>query len=144
MKELYLLYTTHSHYYLLSGITITYRRELVAIVKFTKKYFHMLNAERQSVIHTDRKPLIGFLDGEYHEDIFARWAHELRWFNIRIQHIQGKKNTAADGLSRVIFNKRDGSHDWLVPKLAKEVFAHEDDDKWVWKSGKGRYRGMLM
>ena len=77
----------------------TYRRELVAIVKFTKKYSHMLNAERQSVVHTDHKPLVGFLNAEYHEDIFARWANKLRLLNIRIQHIPGKKNMVADGLS---------------------------------------------
>ncbi len=50
----------------------TYRRELVAIVKFTKKYSHMLNAKRQSVVHTDHKLLVGFLNAKYHEDIFAR------------------------------------------------------------------------
>lgn len=44
----------------------TYRRELAAIVKFTKKYSHMLNAEYQSVVYTDYKPLVGFLNAEYH------------------------------------------------------------------------------
>ena len=50
----------------------TYKRELVAIVKFTKKYSHMLNAEHQSVVHTDHKPLVRFLNTEYHKNIFAR------------------------------------------------------------------------
>ena len=76
----------------------TYQRELVAIVKFAKKYSHMLNAEQQSVIHKDHKPLVGFINAEYHEDIFARWANKLRLLNIRIQHIEGKKNTVADSL----------------------------------------------
>ena len=31
----------------------------------------MLNAEYQSVVHTDRKLLVEFLNAEYHEDIFA-------------------------------------------------------------------------
>ena len=122
----------------------TYRRELVAIVKFTKKYSHMLNAEYQSVVHTDYKPLVGFLNAEYHEDIFAYWANKLSLLNIRIQHIPGKKNMVADGLSRVIFNNPDCSPDRLVSKLAKEVFAHQYDDGWFWKSGKGGYRDMLM
>ena len=122
----------------------TYRRELAAIVKFTKKYSHMLNVAHQSVVHTDHKPLVGFLNAEYHEDIFARWANKLRLLNIRIQHIPGKKNTVADGLSRVIFNNADCSPDRLVSKLAKEVFSHQDDDEWFWKSGKGGYRDMLM
>ncbi len=76
----------------------TYRRELVAIIKFTKKYSHMLIVERQSVVHTDPKPLVGFLNAEYLEDIFTCWANKLRLLNIRIQHIQGKKNVVADGL----------------------------------------------
>lgn len=42
----------------------SYKHELVAIVKFTKKYFYMLNAEYQSVIHIDHKPLIEFLNAE--------------------------------------------------------------------------------
>ena len=108
----------------------TYRHELVAIVKFTKKYSHMLNAECQSVVHTDLKLLVGFLNAEYHQDIFAYWANKLRLFNICIQHIEGKKNIVADGLSWIIFNNPDCSSDWLVNKLAKEIFAHQDDDEW--------------
>ncbi len=122
----------------------TYRHELIAIVKFTKKYSHILNAEHQLVVHTDHKPLVGFLNAEYHEDIFARWANKLRLLNIRIQHIQGKKNVVVDGFSRVIFNNPDCSPDRLISKLAKEVFVHQNDDEWFWKSGKRGYRDILM
>lgn len=41
-----------------------YKHELVAIVKFTKKYFHMLNAKYESVIHIDHKLLIEFLNAK--------------------------------------------------------------------------------
>ena len=77
----------------------TYPRELVAIVKFAKKFSHILNTKQQSVIYTDHKPLIGFINTEYHEDIFAHWANKLRLLNVHIKHIKGKKNTVADGLS---------------------------------------------
>lgn len=70
----------------------TYRRELAAIVKFTKKYSHMLNAEYQSVAYTDYKPLVGFLNAEYYKDIFARWANKLRLLNTCIQYISRKRN----------------------------------------------------
>ena len=50
----------------------------------------------------------------------------------------------ADELSRVIFNNPDCSPDRLVSKLAKEVFAYQDDDGLFWKSGKRNYRDMLM
>ena len=97
----------------------------------------MLNMEHQSVIHIDHKPLIGFLNAEYHEDIFARWANKLRLLNIRNQYILEKRYMVADGLSWVIFNKPDYSPNRLVSKLAKVVFAHQDNDGWFWKSGKG-------
>ncbi len=104
----------------------------------------MLNAEHQSVVHTDHKLFVGFLNAKYHENIFTRSANKLRLLNIRIQHIQGKKNVGADGLSRIIFNNPNCSPDRLVSKLAKEVFAHQNDDEWFWKSGKRGYRDMLM
>ena len=106
----------------------TYRRELVVIVKFTKKYSHMLNTEHQSVVYIDHKPLVGFLNAEYHKNIFARWANKLCLLNIRIQYISRKKNMVVDGLSQVIFNNPDCSPNRLVSKLVKEVFAHQDDD----------------
>ena len=59
----------------------------------------MLNVKQQSVIYTDHKPFVGFINAEYHEDIFAHWANKLRLLNIRIQYIEKKKNTLADGLS---------------------------------------------
>lgn len=49
----------------------TYKCGLAAIIKFTKKYSHILNAERQFIIYTDHKPLIRFLNADYHKDISA-------------------------------------------------------------------------
>ena len=43
----------------------TYRRELCAIVKFSRKYCHMLRAEGISTIFTDHKPLTRFMNAEY-------------------------------------------------------------------------------
>ena len=69
----------------------------------------MLNAEHQSIVHTDHKPFVGFINVEYYEDIFARWANKLRLLNICIQYISGKKNIVADELFSVIFNNPDCS-----------------------------------
>ena len=122
----------------------TYMRELAAIVQFTKNNPQMLNGEHQSIVHTDHKLFVGFLNGEYHGDIFARLANKLRLLNIRIQHISAKKNIVADGLFRVIFNNADCSSNRLVHKLAKEVFSYQEDHEWFWKLGKRGYRDMLM
>ena len=122
----------------------TYRRELAAIVKCTNKYSHMLIADQQSVVHTDHKPVVEFINAKYHEGILARWANKLRLFHIRIQHILGKKNTVADGLSRIIFNNTDCTPARLVHKLAKKVCLHQNDNEWFWKLGIGDYGRMLM
>ena len=121
----------------------TYKRELLAIVLFTDKYEYIFNGKETSTIYTDHKPLVGFLNAEEHEDIFARWAIKLRLHNIRLKYIEGKKNVVADGLSRVIFNHEDCRPDQLVKELYKEVEEHKDDIQWFWKSGKGGYQAML-
>ena len=84
----------------------------------------MLNAKHQSIVHPDHKPLVKFLNSEYHEDIFARWANKLRLLNIHILYIPGKKNMVADGLSRIIFNNPDCFLNRLVGKLSKKVFLY--------------------
>ena len=50
----------------------------------------------------------------------------------------------ADKLSWVIFNNPNYSLDWLVSKLAKEIFVYQDDDRLFRKSGKRGYRYILM
>ena len=104
----------------------------------------MLNAKKQSVIYTDHKSLVGFINAEYNENIFSHWANKLWLFNIRIQYIVGKKNLVADALSQVIFKNADCSLNRLVHKLAKKVKLHYDDNKWFWKSGKRGYKDILM
>lgn len=121
----------------------TYKRELFAIVMFTDKYEHIFNSKEVSTIHTDHKPLIGFMNAEEHSDIFARWAIKLRSHNIRLKYVEGKKNAVADGLSRVIFNEEDCRPDQLVRELYEEVKKHKDDNQWFWRSGKDGYQAML-
>lgn len=52
----------------------------------------MFNAECQSIIYTDYKPYVEFLNIEYYEDIFIYWANKLRLINICIQYILDEKN----------------------------------------------------
>ena len=103
---------------------ITSRCELVVIVKFTKKYSHMLNAKHQSVVYINHKFFVKFLNAEYYKDIFMCWGNKLLLLNICIQYILKKKIIIANGLSWVIFNNANYSSDWLASKLAKEVFLH--------------------
>lgn len=121
----------------------TYKRELRAIVGFCTKFRHFLEGPITSTIHTDQKPLVGFLNSDTHEDIYARWATKLRMLNIKMQYIEGRRNSAADGLSRTIFHDKDCKTDGLVKKLAEEVRANDHEHEWFWKTGKGGYGEML-
>ncbi|CAH0037655.1 unnamed protein product [Clonostachys rhizophaga] len=47
--------------------------------------------------------IIQFIDSTSHKGIYARWVTELRLLNIQILYIEGKRNAAADGLSRILF-----------------------------------------
>lgn len=133
MKNRDPLYMIHLYYYLPSGIIILIDTSWLPLSILQRKYPHMLNAEYQSIVYTDHKPLVGFFNAEYQEDIFAYQANKLRLLNIRIQYIPEKKNMVANGLSQIIFNNRDCSPNWLVNKLSKKVFVYLDDNGWFWK-----------
>lgn len=122
----------------------TFRYELDAIVKFTKKYSHLLHANLQSVVYTDHKPFIGFFNAKYHKNIFARSANKLCLLNIHIQYILGKRNIVADSWSRVIFNNANCSLNQLIRKLFKQVFLYQDDNEQFQKLGKEAYQDILM
>lgn len=49
----------------------SYKYKLDAIVKFTKKYSHMLNIEYHSVVYTDHKFFIRFVNAKYYKNIFV-------------------------------------------------------------------------
>jgi hypothetical protein len=88
----------------------TYKRELLAIVRFTTKYNYLLtypNPLMTAIIHTDHKLLIHFIDADYHDGIYRNWAIKLRELNVKIQYIPDTRNKIADGLSRTIFDDID-------------------------------------
>lgn len=121
----------------------TYKRELCAIIEFSRKYDYMLrNLLYKSIIFTDHHPIVYFVDSGFHEGIYARWASELRALNVEIKYIPGPKNTVADALSRTIFSDPDCE---TTPEL-REIGNLEVVDGtpvWVWKDGKGGYEELL-
>lgn len=81
----------------------TYKRELCAVVEFCRRHRYYFQSILTSVIFTDHKLLTWFLTSTNHEGIYARWVTELRTLNVTIQYITGRRNAAADRLSRTIF-----------------------------------------
>jgi RNase H-like domain found in reverse transcriptase/Integrase zinc binding domain/Integrase core domain len=121
----------------------TYKRELLAIITFARKYTHMFLAEEQSVFFTDHKPLTLFMDSHNVQGIYARWQSELNHMNVRIEYIEGVRNKEADALSRTIFPDQADENDEILKSLGEIVRDSDGNPEWVWKDGKGGYEELL-
>ena len=51
------------------------------------------------MLYCDHKPLAPFFTTGMSSPVLDRWALELQQFNIKFQHIQGKKNVVAGAIS---------------------------------------------
>ena len=61
--------------------------------------FYLMGAN--CTLYCDHKPLALFFTTGMSSSVLDRWALELQQFNIRFQHIQGKKNVVADAVSQL-------------------------------------------
>lgn len=120
----------------------TYKRELFAIVHFSDKYRHHFTTRHPAVFFTDHKPLVTFLNSDRHDGIYARWAVKLQELNFRFEHIPGKRNIIADGLSRTLFLGEDPEVDQGLGKLIEQK-DQEGDGEWFWKDGKGGFEELM-
>uniref|UniRef100_A0A8R1EJ67 RNA-directed DNA polymerase n=1 Tax=Caenorhabditis japonica TaxID=281687 RepID=A0A8R1EJ67_CAEJA len=73
--------------------------ELGAII-FALRHFKPYICMSKTVVHTDHRPLKYILAKSKVNERIARWLVELQQYDIDIVHIDGKKNTVADCLSR--------------------------------------------
>ncbi|POS82380.1 hypothetical protein EPUL_006396, partial [Erysiphe pulchra] len=119
-----------------------YKKELCAIVEFSRNYEHMLKSTGKSVILTDHKPLTYFLKSSSLDGIYARWASELRCLGVEIEWIPGERNEVADALSRTIFPGSDCGTPPLE-EFGELVVIENQDPLWIWKDGKGGYEELL-
>ena len=77
----------------------TTRKELLAVVRFTRQYRHYLLG-RTFCVRTDHSSLAWLMRFRHIEGQLARWLEELSQYDLTIQHRQGKHHANADGLSR--------------------------------------------
>ena len=75
------------------------RRELLAVVHFTKHYRPYLYG-RKFTIRTDHSSLQWLLNFKDPKEQLARWLETLSEYDFTIEHRPGKKHGNADGLSR--------------------------------------------
>ena len=78
----------------------TTRKELLAVVVFTRKYRHYLLG-RPFHLRTDHNSLIWLMGFKNIEGQLSRWLEELSTYDMRIVHRPGKEHGNADGMSRI-------------------------------------------
>jgi hypothetical protein len=91
------------------------KRELKAIVEFTRKHGYMMQTKEASTIWTDYQPLTYFM--------CARWVSELRSLHVRTQ-IKGKPNAAARTVEVAMW--------WRLCKQSKEAKQELHSPVHVW------------
>ena len=78
----------------------TTRKELLAIVRFTRQYRYYLLG-RPFTVRTDHASLTWLLRFKNPEGQLARWMEELSQYNMILKHRPGAKHGNADALSRI-------------------------------------------
>ncbi|XP_023205547.1 uncharacterized protein LOC106700194 [Xiphophorus maculatus] len=75
------------------------RRELLAIVKYTRQFRHFLLG-RKFLLRTDHGSLAWLFRFKHPEGQLARWLEELSQYDFDIEHRSGLQHSNADALSR--------------------------------------------
>ena len=77
----------------------TTRKELLAVVRFTRQYRYYLLG-RPFTVRTDHSSLTWLLNFKEPQGQLARWMEELSQYNMVLKHRAGKSHSNADALSR--------------------------------------------
>ncbi|PHH77936.1 hypothetical protein CDD80_7559 [Ophiocordyceps camponoti-rufipedis] len=93
-------------------------------VGMERRHRHLFDGRCRSVISTGHLPLTWFLKSTGQDDIYARWATELRQLKVEIRFIQGARNSAADGLSRTTSSSDECDADDLDPLGDVDLDTH--------------------
>ena len=78
----------------------TTRKELLAVVAFTRHYRHYLLG-RPFIVRTDHASLVWLMRFKNPSGQLARWLEELSQYDFSIEHRSGNRHSNADGLSRI-------------------------------------------
>ena len=92
-----------------------------------KKWRHYLE-EAEILLKSDAKSLQKFLNGKTDNLKLDRWSLELQGRNIRVEHIPGYKNKAADCLSGLPFATRKRNDNPLKDEETTIKIIEEDND----------------
>jgi hypothetical protein len=99
-------------------------KELLAIVKTFESFRHWLHGTKEPVeVWSDHAALKHFLTTTKLTQRHARWAEKLGEFRFKIFHIEGKRNQAADALSRKDTHGGQAKREEKVRPLKTEHFG---------------------
>ena len=76
------------------------QKECYTVYRSIQNLFFYL-AGTKYTLYCDHKPLAPFFTTGKSHPMLDRWALELQQFDIKFQHIQAKRNVAADAISRL-------------------------------------------
>lgn len=79
----------------------TIEKEAYAVVWSLNKYHDIIFGAHVTVF-TDHNPLLYLLQNTTHSAKLTRWSLSIQQYDVSFEHIKGKKNVLADGLSRVV------------------------------------------
>jgi transposase InsO family protein len=78
----------------------TTRKELLAVVVFTRQFRHYLLG-RGFIVRTDHNSLVWLMSFKESHDQLSRWQEELMQYDMKIIHRPGRLHQNADSLSRI-------------------------------------------
>ena len=78
----------------------TTRKELLAVVRFTRQFRHY-SLGRQFIVRTDHSSLVWLLSLKNIEGQLSRWIEELSQYDMVVVHHPGKYHVNADASSRI-------------------------------------------
>ena len=78
----------------------TTRKELLAVVRFTRQFWHYLLG-RQFIVQTDHSSLVRLLSFKNIKGQLWRWIEELSQYDMVAVHRPGKYHVNVDALSRI-------------------------------------------
>lgn len=121
------------------------RRELLAVVEFTKHFRHFL-VGRQFTLRTDHGSLRWLYNFHDPEGQVCRWIEKLSEYSFSVVHRPGKQHGNADGLSRIpcrqcgakegtdvarvhVIAEETPRSPWIAPYCDEEIVSRQKEDQ---------------
>ena len=79
----------------------TIEKEAFAVVWSLTRFHNIIWGSSSITVFSDHDPLRYLINNVTHSSKLTRWALAIQQYDVRFEHIKGKLNVLADGLSRM-------------------------------------------